>query len=94
MERRPSLIELPITGTTELIANRTDLNPSASAREDTAVFTERIETNIADIDEISVVIAFFSILIIPLRFSSFLILEQIPRARKQFVMGTKINSDM
>ena len=70
MDSKPSLIELPITGTTEFIANLTDLRPSASALEATAVFTDSIDTNIADTVDMAVVIIFLSILIVPFKFSS------------------------
>ena len=87
-------MELPITGTTEFIANLTDLSPSASAFEATAVFTESIETNIAETVDMAVVITLLSILIVEFRFNSWRIPEQMPRAKKQFVTGIKISSDI
>ena len=85
-------MELPITGTTEFMAKRTDLNPRASALDATAVLTERIDTKIAETEDMAVVIRRFSIFTVPDKLSSCLIPEQIPSARKQFVIGTKISS--
>ena len=45
IDRSPSLITPPITGTTELIANLTERKPIASALAATAVFIERIKKN-------------------------------------------------
>ena len=76
------------------MANLTERKPKASALEATAVFTDKIDTNTAESDEITVVIKLFIDAVIPLKCKSFLIAEQIPRARKQFVTGTKIRLDI
>ncbi len=90
MDKRPSLIALPITGTTELIANLIERRPMASALEATAVFIDKTDTKNAAAIEMAVVIYFFKKARRELRLSSLLSPEQIPIARKQFVNGTKM----
>ena len=94
MDKSPSLIALPITGTTELIANLIDLSPIASALEATAVLMDKTDTNAAAAIEIAVVIYFFRKASRDFRFSSLLSPEQMPIARKQFVKGTKTFLDI
>ncbi len=44
MDKRPSLIALPITGTTELIANLIERRPMASALGSNSGFIDRTDT--------------------------------------------------
>lgn len=94
MESNPSLMALPITGTTELIANLIERRPIASALAATAVFIDRTETNAAAQTDIPVVIYFFIKARSDFRFSSLLSPAHMPIERKQFVKGTNIFLDI
>lgn len=59
IDSKPSLIALPITGTTELIANLIERRPIASALDATAVLIDKTETKAAAQTETAVVIYFF-----------------------------------
>ena len=76
------------------MANLTERSPKASALEATAVLIESTDTNAAEQTEIAVVMYFFNIVIIPLKFNSLRIPEHIPNAKKAFESGIKMLADM
>ena len=81
-------------GTTEFIANRTERSPSASAREATAVFNDKNDTNTAEIIDIDFVIKFLKVVTILAKFKSFLSAEQILIPIKQFTTGRNILAEI
>ena len=80
-------------GTTELMANLTDLNPKTSAFDETAVFMDRIDTNTAEIIDILFVITDLIVLTSADRFNSLFIEEHNPNDMKQLVVGKKTKFD-
>ena len=81
-------------GTTELIANLTERNPSASALDATAVLRDKYDTKIADKAEIAFVIKFLKAdTILPI-FKSRLIEEQTDIPINEFTIGKKTLDDI
>lgn len=89
MDSSPSLIVPPITGTMLLITKRRERMPRISARADTAVLIERIDTNAAAQKDTADVIILLSEDTSLDKFSFVLSELQMPIAIKQFISGTK-----
>lgn len=94
MDKSPSLIDPPITGTTVLIKNLTDLMPKISLLEDTAVLIDKTETNIAETKAIEVVSTRLTVAKKLAKLSSLLSPEHTLIAKKELIIGIKIFAEI